>query len=160
LSDLNYESKKNISKLNYNINNYRKRNRSRINKSVCLKNSTYENYRNAFCNNTKDTSHKKMFSKRYIFNNSNKLILNNMPNYIINTQKQLKYIRKREIINNDFSNTTDDFLGKSYADDGQDKMQQTTFDSYDLNLNNSFMNNNLSYNKFNKRIFPKKINYN
>ena len=153
LSDLNYESKKNISKLNYNINNYRKRNR--INKSVCLKNSTYENYRNAFCNNTKDTSHKKMISKRYIFNNSNKLIFNNMPNYIINTQKQLKYIRKRKIINNDFSNTTDDFLGKSYVDDRQDKMHQTTFDSYDLNFNNSYINNN----KCNKMIFPKKITY-
>jgi 5'-AMP-activated protein kinase catalytic alpha subunit len=153
LSDLNYESKKNISKLNYNINNYRKRNR--INKSVCLKNSTYENYRNAFCNNPKDTSHKKKCSKRYIFNNSKKLILNNMSNYIINTQKQLKYIRKRKIINNDFSNTTDEFLGKSYGDNPQDKMPPTTFDSYDLNFNNSYINNN----KCNKMIVPKKISY-
>lgn len=157
LTDLNYESKKNISKVNYNINNYRKRNR--INKSVCLKNSTYENYRNAFCNNTKDTSHKKIFSNRNIYNNSNRLILNNMPNYIINTQKQFKFIRKRKIINNDFSNTTDDFLGKSYGDDHQDKMHQTTFDSYDLNFNNSYINNNISNDKYNKMIYPKKITY-
>lgn len=157
LTDLNYESKKNISKVNYNINNYQRRNR--INKSVCLKNSTYENYRNAFCNNTNNTSHKKIFSKANIYNNSNKLILNNMPNYILNTQKQFKYIRKRKIINNDFGNTTDDFLGKSFVDSHQDKMNQTTFDSYDLNYNNNYIKNNISNNKCNKIIFPKKISY-